>query len=69
MCIITHMRKFFVVLILFLGVAFVILSFGELEKIAETLKQGNLWFLALAFAIEMGWLVVLGLGLIFMTSK
>jgi len=61
MCIIALMRKFLVVLILFLGVAFVILSFGELEKIAETLKQGNLWFLGLAFMVELGWFVILGL--------
>ena len=61
MCIIAIMRKFLVVLVLFLGVAFVILSFGELEKIAETLKQGNLWFLGLAFVVELGWFVILGL--------
>jgi uncharacterized protein (TIRG00374 family) len=61
MCIIALMRKFLVVLVLFLGVAFVILSFGELGKIAETLKQGNFWFLGLAFTIELGWFVILGL--------
>ncbi|MFZ5912217.1 MAG: lysylphosphatidylglycerol synthase transmembrane domain-containing protein [Chloroflexota bacterium] len=54
------MQKFLVVLVLFLGIAFIILSFGELEKIAETLEQGNLWFLALALAIEFGWFVILG---------
>lgn len=54
------MRKLLVVLILFLGVAFIILSFGELEQIAETLKQGNLWYLALALGIEFGWFVILG---------
>jgi len=54
------MRKLLVVLILFLGIAFITLSFGELEQIAETLKQGNLWFLALALAIQFGWFVILG---------
>jgi uncharacterized protein (TIRG00374 family) len=55
------MRKFLVVLVLFLGVAFVILSFSELERIIETLKQGNLWFLGIAFVIELGWFIILGL--------
>lgn len=55
------MRKIFVVLILFFGIAFVILSFSELEKIVETLKQGNLWFLVLALIVEMGWFLILGL--------
>ncbi|HSB02350.1 MAG TPA: hypothetical protein VLE49_16990, partial [Anaerolineales bacterium] len=31
-----HMRKFIIVVVLFLGAAFVYLSFGELESIAHT---------------------------------
>ena len=60
MCIITLMRKFLVVLVLFLGVAFVIVSFSELEKIVETLKKGNLWFLLLALLLQGLWFLVSG---------
>lgn len=55
------MRKFFVVLVLFLAVAFVILSFSQLESVLRTLQQGNLWFLALAILCETGWFVIVGL--------
>lgn len=54
------MRKFLVVLVLFLGIAFVIVSFSELEKIAETLKKGNLWFLLLALSLQGLWFVISG---------
>ena len=37
MCIIVPMRKFLVVLVLFLGVVFVIVSFSELERTVATL--------------------------------
>lgn len=56
-----HMRKFIVVLVLFLGAAFVYLSFGELENIAHTLQQGNFWFILLAVLIQFVWFVVAGL--------
>ena len=59
--IIALMRKFLVVLILFFGIAFVIVSFSELEKTVETLKQGNLWFLLLALGIQVGWFFVSGI--------
>jgi glycosyltransferase 2 family protein len=55
------MRKFLFILVLFLGAAFIYLSFGELESIARTLQYGNFWFLLLAVLIEFGWLVVAGL--------
>ncbi len=55
------MRKFIVPLVLFLGAAFVYLSFGELESIVKTLQQGNFWFILLAILIEFGWFVVAGL--------
>lgn len=61
MGIMARMRKFLVVLVLFLGVAFVILSFSELERIVATLRHGNLWFLGLALVIEFGWFVIIGL--------
>jgi len=55
------MRKFIFILVLFFAAAFVYLSFGELESIARTLRQGNLWFILLAVLIEVAWLLVAGL--------
>jgi uncharacterized protein (TIRG00374 family) len=55
------MRKFIFIAVLFLGVAFIYLSFGELESIVRTLRYGNLWFLLLAVGIELGWFLVMGL--------
>lgn len=61
MCIIAHMRKFLVVLVLFLAVAFVMLSFSELEHTLETLQRGNLWYLLLSFLIQVGWFFLVGI--------
>ena len=61
MCIIAFMRKFLVLLILFLGVVFVILSFSELEHTLATLQQGNLWYILLALLIEIGWFFLVGI--------
>ncbi|MGZ9235291.1 MAG: lysylphosphatidylglycerol synthase domain-containing protein, partial [Anaerolineales bacterium] len=55
------MRKFVFLLLLFLGAAFLYLSFGELESIARTLQQGNIWFILLAVLIQIGWLLAAGL--------
>src|SRR5512138_2084722 len=55
------MRKFIIVVVLFLGAAFVYLSFGELESIAHTLQQGNFWFILLAVLIQLAWFLVSGL--------
>jgi uncharacterized protein (TIRG00374 family) len=55
------MRKFIFILLIFLAAAFVYLSFGELESIVRTLRQGNIWFILLAVLIQCGWLVVAGL--------
>lgn len=55
------MRKLIFVLVLFLGAAFVYLSFGELESIARTLQHGNLWFIVLAVLIQAAWFFVGGL--------
>lgn len=55
------MRKFLFILVLFLGAAFVYLSFGELESIVQTLQYGNLWFLLLAVLIQVGWFLMMGL--------
>jgi uncharacterized protein (TIRG00374 family) len=55
------MRKFMVVVILFLGVTFVILYFSELQQIITTLQKANPWYLVLAIAIQGIWLAVVGL--------
>ena len=55
------MRKFIFILILFLGAAFVYLSFGELESIVETLRHGNFWFMLLAALIQLAWFLMMGL--------
>jgi glycosyltransferase 2 family protein len=57
----SHMRKFAFILILFLGAAFVYLSFGELQTILETLRQGNFWFVLLALLVQLAWFAVAGL--------
>jgi len=54
-------RKFILALILLLGVLFIIGRFTEMQDIAEVLSRGNLWFIALALAIEALWLFNLGL--------
>ncbi|HEY6073197.1 MAG TPA: lysylphosphatidylglycerol synthase transmembrane domain-containing protein [Anaerolineales bacterium] len=54
------MRKFILILVLFLGVALVILSFGELQTIVQTLQQANFWFVLLALSIEGVWFLVVG---------
>ncbi len=55
------MKKLLVVVILFLGIAFVILRFSEIQNIVETLQHANSWYLILALAIQAGWFIVLGL--------
>ena len=55
------MRKLVFILVLFLGAAFVYLSFGELESIIETLQQGNIWFILLAVLIQFSWFLMMGL--------
>ncbi|HUE99456.1 MAG TPA: lysylphosphatidylglycerol synthase transmembrane domain-containing protein [Anaerolineales bacterium] len=55
------MRKFIFILVLFLSAAFVYLSFGELEGIARTLQQGNIWFILLAVLIQFAWFLMMGL--------
>lgn len=55
------MKKFIVVLILFLGVAIVALSFGELESIVATLQKAHLRYLFIAIVIHALWLWNIGL--------
>ncbi len=54
------MRKFIVMVILFLGVALVILRFSELENIIQTLQRANPGYLALALIVQGAWFFVLG---------
>ncbi|HEY5729917.1 MAG TPA: lysylphosphatidylglycerol synthase transmembrane domain-containing protein [Anaerolineales bacterium] len=55
------MRKFIFFIVIFLGAAFVYLSFGEIETILETLQKGNIWFILVALLAQCGWFVVSGL--------
>jgi uncharacterized protein (TIRG00374 family) len=54
------MRKFVILLVLFLGAAFVYISLGEIETIAETLQRGNVWFVLLAVLLQCAWFFVAG---------
>ena len=55
------MRKFIVIAVLFLGAAFIYLSFSEIESVVETLQHGNLWFILLALLIQLFWYLAAGL--------
>ena len=54
------MKKLFFAVILFLSVAVIVLSFGELETIILTLQKAHLVFFLLALVIHAGWFVVMG---------
>ena len=56
----SYMRKFILIVGLFLGVALVILSFSELQTILETLRRANLWFVLLALVLQGAWFLVVG---------
>src|SRR5215212_9075037 len=56
-----YMRKFIIIIMLFLGAAFVYLSFGEIQTVMQTLREGNFWFVLIALMIEFGWFIVAGL--------
>ncbi len=55
------MKKLIVVLLLFLGVAVVALSFGELETTVATLQKAHLRYLFIALALHTLWLLNIGL--------
>ena len=55
------MKKFIVVIFLFLGVGIVALSFGELETTLATLQKAHLRYMVLAIALEALWMVNVGL--------
>jgi uncharacterized protein (TIRG00374 family) len=49
-------RKFFVALLILIGVIFVIGRFAELQSIFETLKRGDWRFLVIALGVQLAWL-------------
>lgn len=51
------MRKFIIAVVILIGVVFIFLSFTEMKEIYAVLRQGNIWYLLLALAIEGVWLV------------
>lgn len=54
------MRKIFIVVVFFLGVIVVALSFGELETTLETLQRARLRYFLLAMLIQMLWFIAIG---------
>jgi len=54
------MKKFFIVVILFLGVVVVAASFSELETIVSALQKAHLGFFILAIAIQIIWFIASG---------
>lgn len=57
MCIIILMKKLFIIVILFLGIAVVAISFSELETIMRTLQKSHLRYFFLAIIIQLLWFV------------
>jgi uncharacterized protein (TIRG00374 family) len=54
------MKKLFVILVLFLGIAVVAISFSELETIMSTLRKAHLTFFILAIIVQFIWLIITG---------
>lgn len=54
------MRKFFVIIVLFLGAVVVALSFSELETILLTLRKAHIAYLILAVLIQLIWFITTG---------
>jgi len=49
------MKKIFVIAVIFLGIAVVVLSFGEIETIMRTLQKAHLAYFLLAILIQITW--------------
>ena len=60
MCIIIPMKKLFVIVILFLGIAVVAISFSELETIMQTLQKAHLGYFILAILVQLIWFITTG---------
>jgi len=54
------MKKFFVVIILFLGIGVVVLSFSEFETILRTLRHAHLEYFFLAIVLQFVWFLTSG---------
>jgi uncharacterized protein (TIRG00374 family) len=51
------MKKLFVIVVLFLGIAVVAISFSELETIMSTLRKAHLTFFILAISVQLIWFI------------
>ena len=54
------MRKFFVIIVLFLGIAVIAISFSELETIIHTLQHAHLGYFILAILVQFIWFMTMG---------
>ena len=54
------MKKFFVMIIIFLGIAVIVISFSELKTIIKTLQHAHLEFFILAILIQLIWFAATG---------
>ena len=54
------MKKFFVVIIVFSGIAIIAISFSELETIVRTLQHAHLGYFLLAIAFQIAWFISTG---------
>jgi uncharacterized protein (TIRG00374 family) len=54
------MKKLFIVVILFLGIAVVAISFSELETIVRTIRRAHLTFFILGIIVQLAWFIVMG---------
>jgi glycosyltransferase 2 family protein len=55
-----RMKKLFVIVVLFLGIAVVAISFSEFETIITTLQKAHLTFFILAILLQMLWFITSG---------
>ena len=56
----TAMKKLLIIIVVFLGIAVVALSFGELETIVRTLQKSHLRFFVLTILVQFVWFITLG---------
>jgi glycosyltransferase 2 family protein len=54
------MKKFFVIIILFMGIAVIAISFSEIETIIITLQHAHLGYFILAILIQIIWFITMG---------
>jgi len=56
----TTMKKWMVIFFLFLGIAVIAVSFGELETIALTIRRAHLRYFFLALLLQAAWFLAVG---------